>query len=79
MINIEGKYFSHNFFSLTKWKIVEKKFTLFDENTTSTACHPNNPDIFIASINGHIYSLSKTSITNFEKESPDKKGKTKKI
>jgi len=72
MINIEGKFFSHNFFSLTKDKIIEKKFNLFDENTTSTASHPNNPNIFIASINGCIYSLCKMSITNMEKESPDK-------
>jgi len=72
MINIEGKFFSHNFFSLTKDKIIEKKFNLFDENTTSTASHPNNEHIYIGSINGAIYSLSKMSISNLEKESPDK-------
>lgn len=72
MINIEGKFFSHNFFSFSKDKIIEKKFNLFDENTTSTASHPNNPNIYVSSINGTIYSLSKTSITNHEKETPDK-------
>jgi len=72
MINIEGKFFSHNFFSLSKDKIIEKKFNLFDENTTSTASHPNNQNIYIASINGSVYSLAKTSITSLEKDSPDK-------
>lgn len=77
MINIEGKNFSHNFFGITKEKIIEKKFNLFEENTTSTASHPNNPKIYIGSINGCIYSLCKMNIMNMEKESPDKQGKTK--
>lgn len=57
MINIEGWYFSHNIFSLSEDKIVEKKFNIFEENTTSTACHPNNPNIYVASINGIIYAV----------------------
>jgi WD40 repeat protein len=78
MINIEGKYFSHNIFSLTQDRIVEKKFNLFDENTTSTACHPNNPTIYISSIHGIIYGINKMSIMNMEKlETPDSKGKSK--
>lgn len=78
MVNIEGKFFSHNIFSITSERIIEKKFNIFDENTTSTASHPNNPNIFIASINGLIYSLSKMNIMNMEKiETPDSKGKSK--
>jgi len=80
IINIEGKFFSHNIFSFAKEKIIEKKFNLFDENTTSTAAHPNNPNLYISSINGLVYSLCKMSIMNMEKmESPDKQGKSKKL